>query len=104
MHYEVYVIQHNMYTVHYSISNKLYYLSIYVLILTTDPAFHLYLLIVPIVHTGTCSLIELKDEPNLTRLRDHKNWYLLSLAEKSELVKLCERLHPRKLEGTGDHL
>jgi len=40
----------------------------------------------------------------LTRLRDYKNWKSLSLAEKSELVKLCERLHPSDLRGKYDSL
>jgi len=50
-------------------------------------------------YTGICSLFELKDEPKLTRLRDYKNWDSLSLAEKSKLITLCERLHPSVLES-----
>jgi len=57
-----------------------------------------------LLYTGICSVVELEDELNLRRLRDYESWDSLSLAEKSNLVKLCERLHPSVLESMYDPL
>jgi len=96
-----------MYILDYAVQyvyNKHYHLSICILNCIKwycmPDLFNLFqVCTVEFLYAGICSIVEMEDEPKLKRLRDYENWESLSLAEKSKLIKLCERLHPSVLES-----